>query len=118
MAVIVDDEPMILAALSRALASEYDIGAVASGREALDRIRAVDRFDVLLCDLMMPQMTGMDLHGEISRSAPDVARRMVFMTGGAFTSAAREFLDRVPNPCLEKPFDLDNLRVAVARLLR
>lgn len=46
-------------------------------------------FDVILCDLMMPDTTGMDLHHELVRIAPDQVDRMVFMTGGAFTAKAR-----------------------------
>lgn len=53
---------------------------------------------------MMPEVTGMDLHAELLRLAPEQAEKVVFMTGGAFTSRAREFLDQVRNPRIEKPF--------------
>lgn len=53
----------------------------------------------------MPQMTGKDLHAELSAVAPDQAERMVFLTGGAFTPGARAFLDGISNPCVDKPFD-------------
>ena len=66
---------------------------------------------MILCDLMMPELTGMDLHAELEKIAPDQASRMVFMTGGAFTPRAREFLERVPNARVEKPIDFQNLRV-------
>jgi CheY-like chemotaxis protein len=68
---------------------------------------------VILCDLMMPDMTGMDLHADLVRRDPRVAERMVFLTGGAFTGDARRFLDEVPNARLEKPFDVGALRAAV-----
>jgi CheY-like chemotaxis protein len=64
---------------------------------------------VILCDLMMPDMTGMDLHAELARKLPEQATRMIFLTGGAFTPRAREFLDEVPNQRLEKPCDLGKL---------
>jgi len=62
-----------------------------------------ERFDVIVSDLMMPEMTGMALYDEVQRVAADQAERMVFMTGGAFTAAAREFLERVENPRIDKP---------------
>ena len=62
---------------------------------------------------MMPELTGMDLHAEVSRVAPDQGSRMIFITGGAFTPAARQFLDTISNPRLEKPFGLEELRAMV-----
>ena len=60
---------------------------------------------------MMPQLSGMDLHAHLVGFAPDQAERMVFITGGAFTLAAREFLNRVPNERFDKPFDASRLRM-------
>lgn len=88
------------------------------GREALDRIAAGERFDVILSDLMMPDVTGMDLYDQLSISTPDQATRMVFLTGGAFTDRAREFLERVPNPRGEKPFDVSTILAMIAGVLR
>jgi DNA-binding NtrC family response regulator len=72
---------------------------------------------VIVCDLMMPEVTGMDLYAELERSRPELVRRVVFMTGGALTARAREFLARVTNPRLEKPFDLERLRAIIAGLV-
>jgi PAS domain S-box-containing protein len=105
---VVDDEPLIGRALGRSL-PQHDVRAVTRAREALDAVLAGDCFDVILCDLLMPGMTGMDLHDALSSAAPDQARRMVFMTGGAFTDRARAFLERVPNPSLAKPLDMVEL---------
>ncbi|HLU68440.1 MAG TPA: response regulator [Kofleriaceae bacterium] len=110
---VIDDEAMIGLAVSRALGAEHEVTSLTSASEAASRIAAGERYDLILCDLMMPVMTGMDLHGALLASAPDQARRMVFLTGGAFTPAARAFLDRVPNARLEKPFDVQNLRALV-----
>ncbi len=82
---------------------------IPSGKDALERLRHDDAFDVILCDLIMPQVTGMDLHDELRRTAPALADRMIFMTGGTFTARARDFLARVGNPALDKPFDLSTL---------
>jgi CheY-like chemotaxis protein len=80
-------------------------------------IAAGARFDVILCDLMMPRMTGMELHGELSRTAPDQAARIVFMTGGAFTARARDFLSTIANARVDKPFDAAGLRSVVTGAL-
>jgi len=85
---------------------------------ALERVTAGERFDVIFCDLMMPEMTGMDLHEEIQRVAPNQVERMVFMTGGAVTTRARDFVATVPNPVIDKPFDTKMLREMIrARVL-
>ncbi|HEX3867782.1 MAG TPA: response regulator [Gemmatimonadaceae bacterium] len=114
---VVDDEQMLIGAVRRML-SDHDVHSVTSPRDAIHRIEAGERFDVILCDLMMPEMTGMDLHAELSRVAPEQAERMIFMTGGAFTIRSRDFLDRVPNARVEKPFDASAIRALVADALR
>jgi PAS domain S-box-containing protein len=110
---VVDDEPMIGATLARVLAG-HEVVAVASSREALRRIESGEAFDVLLLDLIMPEMTGMELYEALARSAPVAAERVVFLSGGLFTPAARAFAERVKNPILEKPFDAAALRRLVA----
>jgi FixJ family two-component response regulator len=66
---------------------------------------------------MMPEVTGMEIHDELSRQVPDQAQRMVFLTGGAFTPSARDFLDAVPNPRIDKPLEMNSLLAIVAGLL-
>ncbi len=110
---VVDDEPLICQAVRRTLAREHAVEAVTDPREALRRLRSGEPFDLILCDLMMPQMTGMDLHTEVMKLDPGLAERMVFLTGGAFTPRARDFFDNVHNQRLEKPFDPAQLRALV-----
>jgi CheY-like chemotaxis protein/two-component sensor histidine kinase len=110
---VVDDEPMIAKTLQRTLSAEHEVVGIGSANEALERIGAGERFDVILCDLMMPQMTGMDLHAEISRVSREQASRMIFLTGGAFTPRARAFLDTMPNRRIEKPFDIRHVRALI-----
>jgi PAS domain S-box-containing protein len=112
---VIDDEPMVCEAIARALSEDGDVECESEARHALARIAAGARYDVILCDLMMPVMTGMDLYAEVVRAAPMLAGRFVFMTGGAFTPRARAFLASVVNPCLEKPLDTGKLRSLVAR---
>ncbi|MBA2540563.1 MAG: response regulator [Deltaproteobacteria bacterium] len=110
---VVDDEAIIAAAVRRLLARDHDVVIATRAIEGLHRIQSGERFDLILCDLMMPQMTGMELHDKIAAIDGDQAARMVFLTGGAFTPSARQFLDRVPNQRIEKPFDAQYLRVLV-----
>ncbi|NVB83924.1 MAG: response regulator [Kofleriaceae bacterium] len=114
---VVDDEAAIGQVLRFRL-REHDVTAVTSARAALDQLAAGTRFDVILSDLMMPEMSGMQLFEELQRAHPGVVERVVFMTGGAFTASARAFLDRVPNQCLEKPFTATALRAAIQRFVK
>jgi PAS domain S-box-containing protein len=109
---VVDDEIAIGTALRRMLHGHV-VTVVARAQGALDLLTAGKTFDVIFSDLMMPDMTGMDFHEQAARRFPDAARRIVFVTGGAFTPAAAAFLARVPNRRLEKPLDLETLRTIV-----
>ena len=111
---VVDDDEMVARSLRRMIGPEHHVVVASSARAGAEAC-ARERFDVILCDLMMPEMTGMDLHAELARVAPEQAARMVFMTGGAFTPDARSFLERVPNERLEKPFDVEALRAIIRR---
>ena len=115
---IVDDEEMIIRILTRILGKEHDVVSTVDARKALALCTAGERFDLILCDLMMPVMTGMDLHSELSLLAPEQAKAMIFVTGGAFTEKTRSFLSDTPKEHIEKPFDAANLRAIVQRYLR
>ncbi len=114
---VVDDEPLVASAIRRALDREHDVTVFSDARPALARIAAGARFDLLLCDLLMPEMSGIEFHEEIRRLDPTLARQTLFLTGGAFTDQARAFLEREGVRHLEKPFSLEVLRETVrARL--
>jgi PAS domain S-box-containing protein len=106
---VIDDERLIRRAIARALPACAIVEA-ASGDQACELLGRDRAFDVVLCDMMMPGMSGMDLHAWLSGVDPALAARMVFITGGAFTTSAREFLDRADIHRLEKPFDGATLR--------
>lgn len=115
---IVDDEPLILRSVARLLKDEHDVETAANGREALVKLAEDGPFDLIVCDLMMPEMNGMDLHQEVARTDPATARRFVFLTGGAYTDSARHFLGQVTNPKLDKPIQPNLLRSVVHSVLR
>jgi CheY-like chemotaxis protein len=110
---VVDDEPMVGKAIRRTLEPEHEVRVVGTGEAALEEIRSGARYDVIICDLLMPGVTGMEVHAALVQRDPQLAARMVFLTGGAFTEVAQAFLDRVPNPRLSKPFVPAELRALV-----
>ena len=114
---LVDDEPKLLLTLGMLLEDTHKVTRCLQARDALERIRVDPPFDVILCDVMMPEMNGEQLFKAVSDIAPDQARRMIFMTGGAFTEEAQHFLENVKNARLTKPFWVDELEAALAVLL-
>jgi CheY-like chemotaxis protein len=115
---VIDDDAIVTRVVERTLASEHKVVAMEGARAALDRIVGGERFDVILCDLMMPEMTGMDFHGELLAQVPDQATAIIFLTGGAFSPRAREFLSGVRNPRIEKPFDALQMRALINDRIR
>lgn len=102
---LIDDEPNIASAFRRVVDAGHAITSLTSARDALHRLERGEIFDFIFCDLHMPDMTGMALFEVMRVRWPELAARTIFLTGGAFTAEARDFLRRVPNPCLDKPFD-------------
>ncbi len=115
---VIDDEPMLISIVSRILSNDHEVMSTLAARDALALCAQGEKFDLILCDLMMPDMTGMEFHRELSLVAPQQASRMIFLTGGAFTDKARTFLEHPPKEHIEKPFDASNLRAIVRRYLR
>jgi CheY-like chemotaxis protein len=114
---IVDDDAAIGRAISRIVRARHDVVVLTSGREAIERIAAGERYHAILCDLMMPDLTGMDVYERISAIDPPSARRMIFLSGGAFTRRAEEFFLRIDNQRVDKPFDRATLLAALAAVL-
>jgi two-component system, cell cycle sensor histidine kinase and response regulator CckA len=114
---VVDDEDLILKTMKRLLGREHQVVTAASGEKGRAILEHDQAFDVILCDLMMPEMTGMDLHEWLARRNPALAARMVFITGGAFTPRASHYLASVRNLKLEKPLDPVKLKGLVSELV-
>jgi CheY-like chemotaxis protein len=114
---IVDDEDPIRAAIARVLRKHETIEAK-TATEARRILEDDQAFDLVLCDMMMPDGSGMDLHQWLAASHPRLAARFVFVTGGAFTPRAREYLRRVDNPTIAKPFEVSHVERVVDELIR
>jgi CheY-like chemotaxis protein/two-component sensor histidine kinase len=115
---VIDDEPAIGNAIVRMLEDEHDVKFVPGGKQALELLARDEAWDAVLCDLLMPHMTGMELFARLTTSYPQLAAKTIFLTGGAFTPQARAFLERTPNRVVEKPFDFDRLRALVAVVVK
>jgi PAS domain S-box-containing protein len=113
---VIDDEELVATAIRRLLRG-HQVEAVPRARDALSRATDGERWDVVFCDLMMPDMSGMELHQRLQRDRPDLASRFVFITGGAFTDEARIFLEERARRWLGKPFDAARLRLLVEEVL-
>jgi len=114
---IVDDDRPVAAALALEL-GDHDVVVAGSGREALEILRRDTRFDAVLCDVMMPELSGIDLYHWLEPIEPALAKRFVFMTGGAFTARAQRFLAEIENPRLDKPFPTTDLLDLIEDLAR
>jgi CheY-like chemotaxis protein len=115
---VVDDDPLVGSALRRMLSVDHTVTTKTSARDALAHLRAGEPCDIVICDVMMPEMTGIELHAELERTDPATADKIVFMTGGAFTPSARAFLEKVRNPRVDKPIDWPALKALVHNLVR
>jgi signal transduction histidine kinase/ActR/RegA family two-component response regulator len=105
----VDDEALLLKAYRRMLCDAHDLTTALGGHEALKLLETDARFDVVLCDLQMPEMSGMELHAAVMERNPALANRFVFVTGGAFSGDARRFLEESVPAVIQKPFNVDDL---------
>jgi PAS domain S-box-containing protein len=114
---VIDDESMITGAMRRMLTPAHDVTLAHSAEEALAELERDSSYDLVLCDLMMPKATGMDLHRQVSAQRPEIAARFVFLTGGAFLQSAVDFLSSVPNAHLEKPIKASELSEFVEAFL-
>jgi signal transduction histidine kinase/ActR/RegA family two-component response regulator len=113
---IIDDEPLLGQTLRFAFQDKHDVEVASSGREALERLASDVDFDLVLCDLMMPDVSGEHVYRAVSERTPSLLQRFVFMTGGAFTERAQEFLAHFAGRQLEKPFNIDEVELLLSEL--
>ena len=111
---VIDDERAICRMMTQVLGANHDVVTATSGREARALLEKDVAFDVIICDLMMAEVTGMELHTWLAKREAGLASRVVFVTGGAFSPGAEAYLNSVTNPRLGKPFEMAKLRSVVA----
>jgi PAS domain S-box-containing protein len=114
---IVDDEPLVAQALERMLQTDYDLTLASCGATAIEHVTAGARYDAIITDVMMPNMTGIELFDRLEALAPDQAGRVIFLTGGVFTLQTQARLEAAGNPQLQKPVGAPELRACVAKLV-
>jgi signal transduction histidine kinase len=114
---VIDDVPAIGQTIAVAL-SEHDVTVVSRARDAFERLAANESFDVVICDVLMPEMGGREVLERLEVDWPQLAANLIFMTGGAFTAESSEFVDSSTRRILTKPFSADELRTVVAAQLR
>ena len=109
---IIDDDPAVRFAMSDVL-SDYETVEASSGAEAMKILETDQAFDLILCDMMMPDITGVDMHKWLAERQPKLAEQLIFVTGGAFTPQARDYLSRLDNLIVEKPIGVAELKKIV-----
>jgi signal transduction histidine kinase len=114
---VIDDEPLMGRVIRAALTPTHDVVVVSRATEAFERLAADPNFDLVLCDLVMPDVGGPEVYATLSERWPRLAKRVIFMTGGAFTPATKEFLSRGETPLLAKPFHVEELTALVRQSL-
>ena len=114
---VVDDEEPVGRAIRRLLEADHDVTVATDGEEALEILGSRPDFDLVLCDLMMPRISGQELWVRVAATSPETAERFVFMTGGAFSEEARHFRRTCPNRVSDKPFRAEALRALVEEWL-
>jgi CheY-like chemotaxis protein len=110
---IIDDDPLVGRAIARLLGHDHDTILVASGPEALELLGPRDWFDVVLCDLQMPGMSGIELHARIKIDFPHVAERMLFFSANCCAPEAVAFARSAGVTVLPKPVGAEELRAAI-----
>lgn len=108
---LIDDDQRVARAIIRLL-GKHEVEWVQSGRDALERIG--ETWDVVLCDLMMPEMSGPELYERVRGARPELLPRIVFVTGGAFSDEATSFIEKERPRVIYKPFGKDALDALLA----
>jgi len=113
----IDDEPAVGRLIARFLRSAHDVVVETDGEQAIERLRSGERYDAIICDIMMPSMSGIDFFERLERIDPSLAERCGFITGGLFTERARSFAEALPSSRLvRKPFQPNMIKALVDSL--
>ena len=111
---VIEDEATVAHSMARLLRTEHDVVVELDPHAALSRLASDEHFDIIFCNLQMPRFSGIDLYKALASTRPELAKRLVFVTGGALSRESEQFLNTVANPSLSKPFMGSSLQ-ALAR---
>jgi len=115
---VVDDEPSLARGLAQLLRRDgHSVDTVANGRLALARLEA-HAYDLILCDVRMPELDGPSLYRLLQRQHPHLCQRLIFLTGDTLEPATQAFLEESGAPCLTKPFTSAEARRVIQRTLQ
>lgn len=112
---VIDDDPAVRIALARVLSLSHEVTSAGSADEALALLDGGATFDAIVCDVVMPERSGLAFLADIEQRHPALAPRIVLITGGAIAPDVGRALARVGNEVVEKPFALDRIEAAIAR---
>ncbi|HUT52001.1 MAG TPA: ATP-binding protein [bacterium] len=115
---IVDDEPNILSSYQRALPVTITAVTAGTGAQALEILGRDSDFDVIVCDLMMPDLSGIEVYQRVVKERPRLAGRFLFVTGGAYTEKTMDFIQEMKNQFLKKPFPIEELIAAIESIMK
>ncbi|HEX9619633.1 MAG TPA: response regulator [Polyangiaceae bacterium] len=110
---VIDDEPLLGQTLVIAFRGRYDVEVATTGGAALELLENGASFDFILCDMMLPDVSGRGIYERLAATRPELIDRLYWTTGGALTAATREFVDVHASRCLEKPFTIDEVDALV-----
>ena len=114
---VIDDEQLLGQTIQLGLEDTMSVELETSGSKGLERLLTDDSIQLVLCDISLPDLSGIDIHAQVAKERPELMKRFIVMTGGAVSNESRDFLDRYEGPLLNKPFTLSQVEGLVAGLL-
>jgi CheY-like chemotaxis protein len=114
---VIDDEQLLGQTIQLGLEDSLDVELETSGTRGLERLLSDDKFELVLCDLSLPDLSGIEIYNRVQAERPELTRSFVVMTGGAVSNESRDFLDTYEGPLLNKPFTLSQVESLVSDIL-
>jgi len=114
---VIDDEQLLGQTIQLGLEDTMDVQLEISGQKGLDRLLSDEHFGLILCDLSLPDLSGIDIYARIASDKPELKKRFVVMTGGAVSTESRDFLDNYQGPLLNKPFTLSQVEALIESIV-
>lgn len=114
---VIDDEQLLGQTIQLGLEDTMDVELEVSGKKGLDRLLSDEQFELVLCDLSLPDLSGIDIYSRVLSEKPEIKEYFVVMTGGAVSTESRDFLENYEGPLLNKPFTLSQVEALIDRIV-